>query len=511
MKNIFSNFGSDGHGSRRIISSILLTALLASMASCGSGGDTKDTVTSGGDSSSTAEETTDARLALDDGLPEKDLDGYEFRILTSYGSKKPVALTYVPEEATGDVVVDATYKRNQKIEERFNCKIIETDTGTTNWQDQTNMIKNTIMSDEDAWDLTINHIIGGPNISLENCFVDYYTMNYIDFSKPWWSDQMVDEMTVRGQAYLLGDVIGLDALKSAKVLYLNKPKFEEWNRELPYQDVFDGTWTMDKLFALTSDVYSDLNGNSERDVEDFYGYISHASQNGWLVSCDVPVLEKESDGHLEIVVNGDKVASLVEKLYKFYYETTGSLIIRGNDPVTGVSQGEWQTQLFADGHGLVGFSQIYAAANELRDSNVEYGIIPFPKWDEKQESYRVFCGGGLLGVPVTVRNLDNTGLILEALAAETYKTVVPAYFGTALKEKFTYDSESGKCLDIINDNLAISFAYAYDNWQGFGHMLGAILASDKPSADYASFYAGRIKSAEARLKLINDFFEANEK
>jgi hypothetical protein len=111
---------------------------------------------------------------------------------------------------------------------------------------------------------------------------------------------------------------------------------------------------------------------------------------------------------------------------------------------------------------------------------------------------------------VTIQDPDRTAIILEALTAETYKTVVPAYFGTALKEKFTYDSESGQTLDIVNNTLTISFAYAYDNWQGFGHMLGAILTGASKSSDYASFYAGRITSAEARLKLITDFYESKK-
>ena len=132
---------------------------------------------------------------------------------------------------------------------------------------------------------------------------------------------MIDEMTLRNQIYLVGDVIGLDALQSAKVLYCNKEKFSDYNLDLPYQDVIDMTWTMDNFISLVKDVYEDVNGNTERDNEDFYGYISHASQNGWLVSCDVPVLEKDPEETLVIAVNGEKVASLVEKVYKLYYES----------------------------------------------------------------------------------------------------------------------------------------------------------------------------------------------
>ena len=486
----------------------LLTAFqLTACASSEGGGDTTD------NSPDTTEptETTDARLSVDDGLPDVKYDGYDFRIVTTYYGKNPAVSLYAPEEASGDVVDDAFYARNQRVSERFGIKITEIDSGTTTWGDQTNFIKNSIMAGDDDFDLAMNHIIGGPNLSLEGAFLNLYDLDHIDFSKPWWSDQMIDEMTVRKQIYLVGDVIGLGALKSAKVLYINKGAFADRKLDLPYDDVFAGTWTMDKLFSLTKDVYEDTNGNSQRDVDDFYGYVSHSSQNGWLVSCDVPVLEKDPDKTLKIVVNGEKVASLVEKLYKYYFESDGTLIIKGNDPVTGAVQTDWQAQIFAGGHALVGFALIRHASSILRESDVEYGIIPFPKWDEKQDSYRTFCGGDLISVPTTAPDPDRTGVILEALAAETWKTVVPAYFDTALKEKFTYDSESGQTLDIINDTLAISFAYAYDNWQGFGHMLGSIFAGDNPSPDYASFYAGRINSAEERLKLITDFFEKNEK
>lgn len=491
--------------------SILLAVLLASTSvfSCGEAAesDPKGTETSEAKSEET---TSDPRLAIDDGLPEKDFGGYEFRILSAYYGKSPTIPVFAPEEASGDVVDDAVYARNQRVEDRFNCKIVEIDSGKSDWNEHTQMIKNSVLAGDDNYDLTLNHIIGGPNISLDGVFMNLNDLKYLDFSKPWWSEQMIDEFTVRNQIYLVGDVVGLDALKNAKVHFLNKKKFAEYGLELPYEQVFSGTWTLDKLISLTKDVYEDVNGNTERDVEDFYGYVSHSSQNGWLVSCDVPVLEKDPDKTLKIVVNGDKVASLVEKLYKWYFEAKGSLIIKGNDPVTGAVQSDWQALLFASGHGLVAFAQIKHATSTFRESNVEYGIIPFPKWDEKQESYRTFSGSNLIGVPITVSDPERTSIIFEALTAETYKTVVPAYFGTALKEKFTYDSESGQSLDIINDTLTISFAYAYDNWQGFGHMLGAILASDTPSADYASFYAGRITSAETRLKLITDFFEANE-
>ena len=115
-----------------------------------------------------------------------------------------------------------------------------------------------------------------------------------------------------------------------------------------------------------------------------------------------------------------------------------------------------------------------------------------------------------MGVPVTVEDPERTGIILEAIAAESWKTVVPAYFSTALKEKFTFDSESGQSLDIIYNSLTISFAYCYDNWEGYGHMLENLFSQGGPNDDFASYYAGKEASAKNRLQIINDYFTENE-
>ncbi len=491
---------------KKLLALFLSSLLLVSSAvSCGGDTPAEDPKTSDTEPSQTTE-TSDPRLSVDDGLPEKDYEEYEFRILYYDDQGKPNP--YVPESMTGDVVDDAIYERNQRVEERFNIDITSINDGL-GWYEHGSYVQQLILAGGNDFDISMNHIVGGPNYVLEGSFLNLYDLEYIDFTKPWWSGQMVDEMTVNNQLYLTADVLGMGALKSAKVHFLNLKEFSEYNLELPYQQVLDGTWTFDKLIALTKDVYEDVNGNSQKDTGDFFGYTSHASQNGYLTAFEAPVLVKDDAETLKLGVQSEKMTAIIEKIYSWYFETPGSCIVTGNDPDTGVVQNDWQANLFAQGHSLVGFALLEYATTTFRNSNVEYGIIPFPKWDENQESYRTFCGGDLIGVPVTAEDPERTGIILEALAAETYKTVVPAFFETALKEKFTFDAESGQMLDIVNNTLTISFAYAYDNWEGFGHLCGKLFAGGNPTKDFASYYAGNESSARARLQLIVDFYEEN--
>jgi hypothetical protein len=285
-------------------------------------------------------------------------------------------------------------------------------------------------------------------------------------------------------------------LASTKVIYFNRQKIADYGLEMPYQTVFEGKWTLDKLVSITKDVYEDLNGNGQRDKEDFYGYVSFSIHNGFLTAFDIPILEKGGDDILKIVANNEKTISFVEKIYDWYYNSTGVLV--NPDYASG-----WDQEMFANNQALFAFGRLKDAPNRYVASNVEYGIVPLPKFDENQKNYRVFSVDEFFMIPCTVAPdaLERTGIIIEAMSSEGYKQIIPAYYEIALKNKYLQDEESVKVLDLINDCRTISFAYVYDNWEGFGHMCGPLFG-DKPIRDFVSFYETREKSAQKRINAI---------
>ena len=55
---------------------------------------------------------------------------------------------------------------------------------------------------------------------------------------------------------------------------------------------------------------------------------------------------------------------------------------------------------------------------------------------------------GTMMVPITISDPERTSIIIEALNAETYKQVVPAYYDTALKNRYSRDAESAEMQSI---------------------------------------------------------------
>ena len=101
----------------------------------------------------------------------------------------------------------------------------------------------------------------------------------------------------------------------------------------------------------------------------------------------------------------------------------------------------------------------------MRNMSDDYGIVPIPKLDEAQSEYYSYAHDTFTAyaVPATVidERLEQVGAILEAMASESYRTVLPAYYEITLKDKYCNDPESRDMLDTIINSFYIDAGVLY--------------------------------------------------
>ena len=91
-----------------------------------------------------------------------------------------------------------------------------------------------------------------------------------------------------------------------------------------------------------------------------------------------------------------------------------------------------------------------------------------PKFSEIQKSYysyvqdQVTCFGISAVVGDTERQ-EMLAAVLEAMAYHSYKLVRPAYYETALSERYMQDPQSKEVLDMIFDTLYFDFSSSCSN------------------------------------------------
>lgn len=469
---------------KRILALLLAIALAASVIACGHDGGTKDTESNDGItvSDNMSGEISDTEVF--DGLPEKNYGGRTFTVATNDYMESD----FMSSGETGDIVNDAIYRRNTTIEDRFGIKL---EVVSESYTDMASKINQMIQSGDDSYDLIAQHAYSAGKIAITGGFLNWYDIPYVDLENPWWSQSANKELSYKNKViYLAGGDYALSMTSYMYAFFFDKVAVEDYGMtpEYLYSLVRDGKWTLDMVADVTKDIYKDLNGNDKRDDEDFYGIVSSTRSplNTFMWSCDDPIMKSDSDGIPQLVYYQDKTPTIVEKVMGLFYDNTG-----GYTENTKYTLGN---DLFAVGRAMMVPATFDGAMSDFRDNKNPFGVLPYPKYDEAQTNYYTMSDGAhaLLSVPVTVKDAEFTGIITEALCAESWKSVIPKYYETALKVKLADDTDTSEMIDIISKGLVFDYGYIYNNSIGFGFTLQK-LADTSNRTDIASFYAEREK------------------
>jgi hypothetical protein len=122
-----------------------------------------------------------------------------------------------------------------------------------------------------------------------------------------------------------------------------------------------------------------------------------------------------------------------------------------------------------------------------RETEIDFGILPLPKYDEQQENYLSLDWGGLMCVPRGA-DKDLAGYVTELLSYYSMETTVPAWYDIMLTGKIARDDDIVRVLDIIYSNVVYDFGLNYA--EGYNTMQNAMYeVVNFKQGDFASFYA----------------------
>ena len=412
------------------------------------------------------------------------------------------------EEEIGEIVTDALYRRNRKVEERLNIKITPVPIAGT-WDSRDSFlrtVRNSVNAGADDYDLIAGYAYYITALAPEGMLFNLNDLEYLSPNADWWSADLAEQLNVGGKFYYITGDYALTFLQTMFVMFFNKTIARDLSLPNLYQIVLDGGFTLDKMEELTKSVYRDLNGDGLRDAGDMYGLALTTGNfiDAMFNTFDLPIIKKDADGVHRIVMNSPKMISAVERIYGYLYESGDvfSMDERDSDAGGGVI-----VNMFSENKTL--FMPGSLGSNEqLRAMDSDYGIIPYPKFDlsqaayytTSQDSYSLFC------VPATCGQTPAAGAAIEALCAESYRTVTPAYYEIALKQKYSRDDETSQMLDLIRAGATFDFgtvnSYSLDNI----NKIFRNLISEK-SKDFASRYERSERAWQRSLDKLLDAYQ----
>jgi hypothetical protein len=167
--------------------------------------------------------------------------------------------------------------------------------------------------------------------------------------------------------------------------------------------------------------------------------------------------------------------------------------------------------LFAEYGTLTANGLIGKSITMLSEYENEYGIIPYPKYDEAQKDYMTMVDGSheAMAVGKAASDLEFIGIMTEVLCAESYKQVMPAYYDVCLKQRYASSEKDAEMIDLCVDSRVFDLGYVYDNWNGVSFYFQELLRNTSKQ-DIVSYYAGKEKAAVGYYEKVIALFEAAE-
>ncbi|MCQ2431857.1 MAG: hypothetical protein MJ175_04550 [Clostridia bacterium] len=308
------------------------------------------------------------------------------------------------------------------MEERLHVRLSTILTDHSRHTGFSGMVRASVQAGSDDYELIANALYDTMPMTMDGIFTDLNSLDYIDFTKPWWNAPFMEMTNYYGKNYACIGELSQSMIAGTFVMFFHKDLFKLYYPDDPslYETVLSGGWTLDKLISYCTPMYQDLNGDGKANEGDLYGhYFTKAHTLGtdsYLGGCNIRLMSQDGAGNYVYEGLSERTASFFEKMEKLLFESNNTAMFDYNNDEIMTTMKNNQTIFTA---------WMLSGIELLRDMKSDFGIIPMPKLDESQKDYHTFAhdGSSAFAIPTTEEDPNRPA---ARRAAETYRTVTPA-------------------------------------------------------------------------------------
>ena len=489
----------------RLVSLVLALLMMASvLVACTPDDKGNDEVTGGGeDTVATTEAATEAVVVSK--LPEKNFGGAEYRILGT-DATTPVFENFEVDRAEmpSDVVGVAVWTRNEALKAKYGLDVV----GTFNAFPD-NVAKISLDSGDDLYDLIICKGWRMEEFAKEGQLVNLANLNYIDFENDCWIDYAVEQMTFGGRLYYGTNKFLLADKHRTWAIWYNRELARELNVGYLETEVFEGTWTIDRVAEIAKTCAGEVDGSEGMTSGDRWGLILSSPAN-WVpiaYGSGFRVSDKGVDDYPVMIGATDQMLSIVDKIFDI--TTDMSTCFLAFTRPTADENTVNTSDIWIPGRGVL-YTHCISFSSNLYTVYFEYGVLPMPKWTVEQEKYFCFpdtSNGCLFSVPSTVTDIEKAGFGLQALSEESVETTYKDYIDTKCKFQLSYDEDMAKCFALIFDSVVYDIGFVNNYGEIGDHLLWTMMQKDFENT-YARVWKKNEKRAGVQIKRLKEAYEA---
>lgn len=398
-------------------------------------------------------ETEDPELHLYDDLPSGDFEDKTFKILNSTSTWGLVAMD---AEGIGTPVDNAIFTRNRYIEENL---AIEIQVTQLDYHGVRATIANQVAGNLYEYDICYNEGWKHMELVQQGTFKSVRGYDqYLDFSKPWWYEDVMSDITLSDNLYLVAGDMNMMLNDSLWCMAFNVDTIARYDLDSPYNLVENGDWTYETLYEMSQKTLSDGK----------YGLVSHiAFASAMIVGADLTFTARNEDGVVVRNILSERFTTIYQDMVEKFFadgknKMGGEYGIRTaydseNYKANNFPANEFNHHnIFTAGNSTFHAGTVGDMRVHMPSSEIEYGILPIPKYNSDQKLYisYVYRAGSMCGLPANIDaqpegTLERVCTVMEWMCAYSYKLVRPVYYEVILYGRISRQPEAVEMLKII--------------------------------------------------------------
>lgn len=446
---------------KRVLLLVLCLVFLAGslFVGCNDNDPSNDKTTTGTGTGNATTEPIETEQLTDE-LPDKNMDGFTFRILHHSQDWLGWATNIMDAEGyTNEPINDAMYDRRIYLEERFG---VEIETEPT-WMVNADAIMPLVMAGECEYHLFMVYDLFATG--LFPYFADMNDIPYLSLDESWWNPEASSIFDIGGTQYVAAGNFSLSVLSRAGGYSYNNDLVTKYNLTSPYEYVQKNEWTIENMLMMASTVADDINGDSQITNADQFGIEGSVKEQFLrsMFSAGISLVSQDEEGYPTFTLSSnqgdiDKLLNIMEMHSRddgWYNTTNGDVNV-----IDATTHGT-----FMNGRSLFIVSNPHELSR-MRDYAFDLRYVVCPKYSEDQDRYYApSFGAEIAAIPVSYAKdrAEDIGIILEAMAFYTNKNIVPKYVDEICTYKYVREDESAEMIALSFDSLY--FDFGINAWQ----------------------------------------------
>lgn len=371
------------------------------------------------------------------------------------------SIEILPNENGPSIIAESVLERNARVEQHFGIEILEIRTADS--AEMVTNVQSEIATGTKTYDAVMAYMPNAGTLAAGGALHDLAEFENLHLDRDYWDTTAVESLSVGGKSFFVVGDMNLLAYDCTHCIVFNKDVVADNNLDNPYDLVYDGEWTMDKLLSMAK-VVSYENGDGKTDLDDTWGFlINNNYATSLYFGAGETLTSKNTDDLPIISVNGERAVTVFNKIFDICNSDKIALIEdyvgTYDDVYTKASESVASKKALFRSMAVVDIQ-------ELGNYECNFGIIPTPKFDEAQDEYYsyvsvIYASSAI--IPISAKDAEMSAVILDAMCQASTDTVKTSYYDTMLKYRKLQDDDGVAMLDIIFNNRVFDLAAVY-NW-----------------------------------------------